>query len=405
MSRLSLQTKFILLALLIFMLAALLSVVMALQLNQLVDNEIDRAQHAQSYDTGTKKLLGANVQFKIQVQEWKNILLRGHVPTDFAQAKASFDEQALQVQQLLAEAKDLLSHTAESAADITKLQQEHQNLTTQYLSALEKFDQNNPDAGRDIDAQVRGVDREFTHALEQKARDVTLRSMMQMQKDSDNTRADIDQTKQNHLIRMTCGLAVLVLILWFFYRHIMQQIGGDPEQARQLATQIVAGDLTVHIDHPAPNSILDQLQQMCDWLTRSIIDLRDSSRKLSLLSQQVQKSAAAVLLATEQQAKAIEQNSTTLEQISATVAQNAIHAQRLERLISPTAEMQNLSQEIIYASKEQTQSIQLATNNLLLVARSSDKNTATAKRLSETAMRLAAEAENIQAVFEAFKTD
>ena len=47
----------------------------------------------------------AYTQFKIQVQEWKNILLRGKNPTDFQYYLASFNHQTDEVQQHLAKAK------------------------------------------------------------------------------------------------------------------------------------------------------------------------------------------------------------------------------------------------------------------------------------------------------------
>jgi hypothetical protein len=405
MRRLTLKTKFILLALSVFILAAILSGAMALELKKMLANEKNRAEYAQSFDMGAKKLLQANVEFKIQVQEWKNILLRGNTPTDFDEYRAQFDQQAMIVQQLLKEAKQLLAHTKEAVAEISQLQQDHTDLTAQYRSALSTFDLADPLVGKTIDTRVRAIDRAFTLALEQKARDVSIRSMLQLKRDSDDTQAEMEQVKQNHLMRATLGISILAIILWFFYRTIKQKIGGDPYLTNQLAQRVVAGDLTVRIDNPADNSILAQVQQMRDWLAQSVVDLRSTCKHLSLIAQQLQQIANSVIQSTEQQTKAIELNSTTLEQIAATAEQNASHASKLARLIALTPETKHLTQEIIYASKEQTQSIQLTSHHLISMTRAGDKNKAAAKEINEVAMHVAQEVSKIHAVFETFITE
>jgi hypothetical protein len=405
MRRLTLKTKFILLALSVFILAAILSGAMALELKKMLANEKNRAEYAQSFDTGAKKLLQANVEFKIQVQEWKNILLRGNTPTDFDEYRAQFDQQAMTVQQLLKETKQLLAHTKEAVADINQLQQDHAGLTAQYRSALSTFNVLDPQVSMTIDTKVHSIDRAFTLALEQKARDVSIRSMLQLKRDSDDTHAEMQQVRQNQLMRATLAISILAIILWFFYRNITQQIGGDPHQTNQLAQRVVAGDLTVRIDNPADNSILAQVQQMRDWLAQSVVDLRSTCKHLSLIAQQLQQIANSVIQSTEQQTKAIEMNSTTLEQIAATAEQNASHASKLERLIVLTPETKHLTQEIIYASKEQMQSIQLTSHHLISVTRAGDKNRAVAKEICEVATHVAQEISKIHAVFETFITE
>ncbi|PHX41326.1 chemotaxis protein, partial [Pseudomonas sp. NZIPFR-PS5] len=43
----------------------------------------------------------ANLQFKVQVQEWKNVLLRGKQPADRDKFWAQFEDQERQVQDTL----------------------------------------------------------------------------------------------------------------------------------------------------------------------------------------------------------------------------------------------------------------------------------------------------------------
>lgn len=81
----------------------------------------------------------ANVEFKTQVQEWKNILLRGNDPESFEKYKKQFQENANAVQQRLKKVLNAMQ-TADSplAMEVEALLASHQAMLDKYLSALRK---------------------------------------------------------------------------------------------------------------------------------------------------------------------------------------------------------------------------------------------------------------------------
>ncbi|QLG89308.1 hypothetical protein HQ393_14220 [Chitinibacter bivalviorum] len=386
-------------------LGLLLGCVTIYELNSLYKNEVARDEHNKTLSDSIAKILEANVQFKIQIQHLKNILLRGNEKNDFELELSQFTLQAQKVQSLLSQASLAMAHTGEAKAAILQLQREHAQVTEQYRHALLKFDPADPETGKKIDSQIRGIDQNLTDALSKKAATVAARNQIQDQLDAQATLNDIAQATRSYLIIALISAIVLISLFWLILRGILQQIGGDPEQARHLARQIVTGDLTASIHTNQPKSVLGQLKVMLDWLVDTVIDLRKTSRDLIHLSQQVQADAQAVASTAQQQAHAIEQSSTMLMQIAATVSQNAKHAQQLEKLIDLQPHLKDLAQEILYASKEQAQGVEQANKNLAILSNTTANNAAAANNLSRVAQYLALEAENLNASIELIKTE
>jgi methyl-accepting chemotaxis protein len=127
------------------------------------------ASDLRTLDTGTSVMLEvatANVDFKTQVQEWKNILIRGNDPESFEKYKKQFQDKADKVQQRLQKVQSALQ-TAGSpyTKDVEKLAASHKEMLDKYLSALKTFDPANPEAGKIVDKSVKGIDRAATDAM------------------------------------------------------------------------------------------------------------------------------------------------------------------------------------------------------------------------------------------------
>src|SRR5579859_2839691 len=96
------------------------------------------------------------VDFKKQVQEWKDILLRGHEPKDLEAYTAAFYRQESRVQQEAARLAGLLEDPR-ARSILAEFTDAHQNMGASYREALGRF-RTNPDP-RIADRSVRGQDR------------------------------------------------------------------------------------------------------------------------------------------------------------------------------------------------------------------------------------------------------
>jgi methyl-accepting chemotaxis protein-1 (serine sensor receptor) len=104
----------------------------------------------------------AQVTFKNQVQEWKDILLRGYDAADFKSYHEAFEARRADVRRqlngLAAEAAALQFPTAE----IEGLETRHEGLNAAYDDAMTAFKADDPLSVRAVDARVRGRDRPIT---------------------------------------------------------------------------------------------------------------------------------------------------------------------------------------------------------------------------------------------------
>ncbi|MBF0463442.1 MAG: hypothetical protein HQL87_18945, partial [Magnetococcales bacterium] len=110
------------------------------------------------------------VHFKMQVQEWKNLLLRGgYQQDDYKKYWTSFLTEENLVQEGMADLGPLLQEVGITRAvlsDAEVLLKEHANLGRKYRESMASFDANNPQSPHIVDSMVRGMDRALTEEMD-----------------------------------------------------------------------------------------------------------------------------------------------------------------------------------------------------------------------------------------------
>ncbi|AFU98845.1 ATP-binding protein [Simiduia agarivorans] len=176
------------------------------QYRELIDNRM-QAMH---------ELAEINLQFKLQVQEWKNLLLRGNNAEDRAHYWQSFQDASSEVRRLVEQLEQQpLSQATRQA--LRRFEQAHNRLQTQYESGYRRFAENPTDPFI-IDASVRGIDRQPADQLARFTRSL---------EDEIQARADeLQQASDTYfwvgsLTVLICGLLVIAGVL-FIVRHAVE---------------------------------------------------------------------------------------------------------------------------------------------------------------------------------------
>ncbi len=195
------------------------------QFQHIIDHAISQRAQARSMQ----------VTFKKQVQDWKDILLRGRDPLLLDKYRREFLAYSAEVDQLAATlATEIDDAQARSAC--TDFQVSHQALQTAYLEALAGFIAG---SGRDpwaTDAAVKGIDRIPTERIEAMAQRLGLLADEQIQENAATTRRE----QFISLTVLACSGALVLLCSWL----VARRLAGAVRRAALVLRAVASGDLT-----------------------------------------------------------------------------------------------------------------------------------------------------------------
>ena len=181
--------------------------------------------------------------FKIQVQEWKNMLIRGGEPEARAKHQEGFDQQEKQVQVDLNEAKGSMVKLGLETSKVEAALRTQTELGTLYRQALTHFVPSRPDGGLVVDKLVRGIDRAPTQAIDAIVSQIGEASN-RISKET-NERAD---AKAREALMVESGVGLLGALLSFLLALMMiRRLNGSLEALQGGFTRLSEGDLSVGV--------------------------------------------------------------------------------------------------------------------------------------------------------------
>lgn len=201
-----------------------------------------------------------NLNFKRQVQEWKNVLLRGHDAADREKYWQRFMDRHEEVRQ---DARTFLNLDID-AQYLSKMRQfmtTHHNLKPQYEAGYRVFMQNNYSHKIGDDA-VRGIDREPTRLLEELSGQIHQRGMEQSKTLS--TRAEQTTFWGTTVILLAIVLSVLVCVI-FMNRNVIMPITALIEHLRKVSKGNFKEELSFY-----RNDEIGQMSKAIEILRRSL---------------------------------------------------------------------------------------------------------------------------------------
>ncbi|KAF2410324.1 methyl-accepting chemotaxis protein [Pseudomonas antarctica] len=268
----------------------------------------------------------ANLQFKVQVQEWKNVLLRGKQPQDLEKYWGQFQDRQRDVQGILTR---LVTQTQDDPAlsrRIDNLRQEHLQLGAAYQKGRDAYVAagGDPTAG---DNAVKGVDRATSEQMSTLVSDLRAQGSQQSQAIS----AYAERTVMVGLaIMLLSGVLIGLFSLWLINRNLILPIRSLIDYVTQLSrgrfAERVASRRQDELGHlaAAANTLRDFLAETFSRLQRSATDLVSASGELSSIAGQMANG-------THEQFNRTDQVATAMTEMSATAQEVARHAASASR--------------------------------------------------------------------------
>lgn len=217
-------------------------------------------QLSQSINTARE----AQINFQRQVQEWKNILIRGQDAelkhkywTAFAAREADMDRL---LNDLHGQFDQLGLHAEQPK--IKALLQAHHALGQQYRQALAPYTVIDAQAQQQIDQSVRGIDRATSKGIDNLVLELEQLVKQRFVHDAQRVHTDTHAffwVMVSISVLLTLGL--IGVFLWAI-KGMLSKLGADPEHAVAATARIATGDLTERLSVESPHSLIGALDMM-----------------------------------------------------------------------------------------------------------------------------------------------
>jgi methyl-accepting chemotaxis protein len=328
-------------------------------------------------DKGQQALAAVSIGFKTQVQEWKNILIRGHDPEARAKYLAAMEKEARGVTTALDALNELAPTIGLAAEPIAVVRKEHLALTEVYHTALAAWPANDPVGYRVVDAAVKGKDRPLATALNTLQETVSTAASARRQ-----ARADAAElTYAQHVTQMwqiSAAIGVLALIGgWLVARSITRPLG----RLRESLVRLASHDFELTVGDTARRDEVGEMARAVELLQRAL-------RSEAAVTQSLRKRAAVLT----EEAKRLAETGATMSQAATTGNQQA------QTAASASTTAQASIATVASASAEMTASIKEISSNTTRAADAARQTSITAGEAAEAVSRLAKANEAIASV-------
>lgn len=282
-------------------------------------------------------------QFKVQVQEWKNVLLRGKDSQKLEKYWKGFKDKESEVNQ---DALDLAAALPISKAK-QKLEQfitSHQQMAKGYRQGFDAFTKADADPYSG-DKAVTGIDREATELLNEVEKEVTQLANQASAKADE----EAEQGSIYAFAALLITLSVGVISAYWIVRMLTKQLGGEPAYAVEAMTKIGHGnlDFDIELKDSDQSSLLYQLDHMRHQLHEVVDEVRQHAASVTEIALQISSSAQALSKAALEQALGIEKTSSSVEELNSSVQQNVEHAKNTNTIANRTAQDADNSGEAV----------------------------------------------------------
>ncbi|RQN39611.1 methyl-accepting chemotaxis protein [Paraburkholderia tropica] len=132
------------------------------------------------------------------------------------------------------------------------------------------------------------------------------------------------------------GLVISIGLSILIRRSILNQLGGEPAYAQEIARNIAQGrlDQRVEVQGDDTSSLIFSLREMRDQLEGTVRGIRDATESVKSASIEIAAGNTDLSARTEQQAASLEETASSMTQITTTVRQSADNARHASELTS-----------------------------------------------------------------------
>lgn len=309
------------------------------------------------------------VDFKKQVQEWKNTLLRGNDPESFKKYYTEFSKGNENVQAELANLKEDLIKSNMDTSLIEKLIISHKELYDKYTKAIESYDPNNIGSYKVVDTLVKGIDRAPTDQIDLLVNQIQEKSKLETESMLNQSKIDLHNFRKTLICIMIISILV-ILFLTFMILSTYKDITKFIEQFKRLMKRAESGDLTVKGEVYKK----DELGQLTEQFNSFIEEIRGSISHAKHTSITVASSSDQIMKSSEEVSNASEQVTENISNMAAGAEEQAELARKGSDLVSNVAKgLNEITEDTIYIRQLANEAVETVNYGVINLKYQSDK--------------------------------
>ncbi|WP_229418890.1 methyl-accepting chemotaxis protein [Pseudoduganella flava] len=273
----------------------------------------------------------AQVEFKVQVQEWKNILLRGKDAATLEKYTKAFGTSGEATTAELKELKGTMAKLGLETAAVDEALRVHGELVQRYMQALKQFDGADPQGAQKVDALVKGMDREPTEKIDAIVAAIQKEATARVKAVEEQN----DSVYRNSVLVLLALLAAAVAFGSLIVVMLIRGITVPLSRALEIAQEVAAGDLRNDVQSSRQDEIgelLRALSTMSGNLSNIVARVRTGTQAISLASAEIATGNADLSARTETQASSLEETASSMSELTSTVRQNSDNANTAAQL-------------------------------------------------------------------------
>lgn len=271
------------------------------------------------------------VAFQRQVQEWKNILIRGNQKEAYQKHWKGFEEREAEMRGALSRLEPELAALGLETDAVRKLKSEHEILGSRYRQALSGWDGANELMGKEVDKKVAGMDRPTSQAMSELADSLEKKSDVFF---SANALSAQEAKKELSESLALAGFIALALTLSFsawVNGQLRKRLGAAPESLAQSMRELAAGNLSepAGAAHMASGSLAQTAGEARSQMRRLVGEVVDPSQSIEREGELLSSKALRIKAAADdqqQQCARVEEQIKSLRSSIESVAETSSHA-------------------------------------------------------------------------------
>ncbi|SHH77382.1 methyl-accepting chemotaxis protein [Clostridium magnum] len=334
-----------------------------------------RLQTTAGYISMVDEAREAQVYFKLQVQDWKDTLLRGNDPDSFNKYYSQFKQDNENVQASLTKLKADMAKYGMDTSSVDTVLSTHKELYDEYIRAIQSYDQKNIESYHIVDMMVKGIDRKPTDDMSALIKQIEDRANSETQNMMKQSDIDANNFNRNLMFIAILGLILIVfvsILIVSTYKGITKFI----EQFKTLMDRAENGDLTIKGEIYKK----DELGQLTEKFNKFIGKIRSLIYEAKDTSVTVAASSNEIMRTSDEVSRSAEEVAVTITDLAESALKQAELAEQSNKAVNGVVEgLNRITGNTEYINELAKKTMETVVNGTTTLKQQSDRMANTKK--------------------------